>query len=129
MSQAQEETKPRTPRAIDVLWRRALGETLREMRIARGERLDDTARRAGISPQYLSEMERGRKDPSSEMIGAVIGALESNLAEVLPRVAESLGSRSAPVIDIRSTVGVGTPNTTSMPGRNSPSEVKLSIAA
>ena len=82
MSQAQEETKPRTPRAIDVLWRRALGETLREMRIARGERLDDTARRAGISPQYLSEMERGRKDPSSEMIGAVIGALESNLAEV-----------------------------------------------
>ena len=32
-------------------------------------------RRAGISPQYLSEVERGRKDPSSEVLAAISGAL------------------------------------------------------
>ena len=85
---------------MDELWRRALGRQLRELRLARGERLDDTAARAGISPQYLSEIERGRKDASSEMISAVIGALESTLAEVLILIAD--GMSLASVSDIRS---------------------------
>jgi transcriptional regulator with XRE-family HTH domain len=87
---------------MDELWRRVLGGELRRMRTARGERLDDTAARAGISPQYLSEVERGRKDASSEMIAAVIGALESTLADVLVRVARELDAESAEIIDIRS---------------------------
>ena len=94
-------------RAMDELWRRALGGQLRAMRAERGERLDDTAARAGISPQYLSEMERGRKDPSSEMIAAVVGALDSTLADVLGRVARELSSGSATVIDIRSSTRRG----------------------
>ena len=87
---------------MDELWRRALGRQLRALRLARGERLDDTAARAGISPQYLSEIERGRKDPSSEMIAAVVGALESRLSDVLLRVAQEMDSPVGPVIDIRS---------------------------
>ena len=87
---------------MDELWRRALGRQLRALRLARGERLDDTAARAGISPQYLSEIERGRKDPSSEMIAAVVGALESRLPDVLLRVAQEMDSRVRPVVDIRS---------------------------
>ena len=55
----------------------------------------DTADRAGVSPQYLSEMERGLKEPSSEMIAAVAGALESSLVELTTGVAESLRSRYA----------------------------------
>ena len=62
----------RTP---EPLWREVLGRRLRDIRRAKGERLVDVAARAGVSPQYLSEMERGRKEPSSEMIAAVCGAL------------------------------------------------------
>ncbi|BDZ57088.1 MULTISPECIES: helix-turn-helix domain-containing protein [Barrientosiimonas] len=57
------------------LWREILGETIREERLCRGLRLVDVAAAAGISPQYLSEVERGRKEPSSEMVEAVAGAL------------------------------------------------------
>lgn len=42
----------------------------------------ETARRAGISTQYLSEIERGRKDASSEIIAAVAGALGYSLGEI-----------------------------------------------
>jgi transcriptional regulator with XRE-family HTH domain len=116
---------------MDELLRRALGRQLRELRLARGERLDDTASRAGISPQYLSEVERGRKDPSSEMIGAVVGALESTLADVLLRVVADLDAAQAPVLDIRSAIRtrpseVDTPNS----GHAfDPFEVSLSMAA
>jgi transcriptional regulator with XRE-family HTH domain len=114
---------------MDELWRRALGRRLRELRLARGERLDDTAARAGISPQYLSEIERGRKDASSEMIAAVIGALESSLAEVLIRVADGLTTTGAEVIDIRSTVALARPSETSLPGLREHFEASLSLAA
>lgn len=74
------------------MWRDALGECLRDMRHDRGEKLTDTAGRAGISPQYLSEIERGMKDPSSEMIAAVAGALELTLTDLTVAVAERLRS-------------------------------------
>ncbi|MFS8098588.1 helix-turn-helix domain-containing protein [Lentzea alba] len=74
-------------RAPEPLWREALGRKLRETREARGDRLVDVADRAGISVQYLSEIERGRKEPSSEMIAAVAGALGVDLADLLIGVA------------------------------------------
>jgi transcriptional regulator with XRE-family HTH domain len=74
----------------EPLWRDALGESLRALRHERGEKLTDTAGRAGISPQYLSEIERGMKDPSSEMIAAVAGALELTLTDLTVAVAERL---------------------------------------
>jgi transcriptional regulator with XRE-family HTH domain len=114
---------------MDELWRRALGRRLRELRLARGERLDDTAARAGISPQYLSEIERGRKDASSEMIAAVIGALESSLAEVLIRVADGLTTTGAEIIDIRSSTALAPPTDISAPGLRDPFEASLSLAA
>lgn len=64
------------------LFREALGAVLREERRKRSERLADVAARAGISTQYLSEIERGRKDPSSEMIEAVSGALGTTVGDV-----------------------------------------------
>ena len=114
---------------MDELWRRALGRQLRELRLARGERLDDTAARAGISPQYLSEIERGRKDASSEMIAAVIGALESTLATVLVRVADGLHATEAEVIDIRSSITFAQPTGPSAPGLHDAFEASLAVAA
>ena len=69
------------------LWREALGRSLRAAREEQGDRLVDTAERAGISPQYLSEIERGRKEPSSEMIAAVTGALGIELSTLLIEIA------------------------------------------
>jgi transcriptional regulator with XRE-family HTH domain len=78
----------------EPLWREVLGERLRELRTDREEKLVDTARRAGISPQYLSEIERGIKEPSSEMISAVAGALDTSLAEVASDIGRDLARRA-----------------------------------
>ena len=83
-----EPTAPRPP--AEPLWRDALGECLRRLRLERGEILVETARRAGVSPQYLSEMERGVKEPSSEMIAAVAGALDVTLGDLTLAVATNL---------------------------------------
>jgi DNA-binding XRE family transcriptional regulator len=71
------------PVSAEPLWRVVVGRRLRDLRRARGERLTDTAARAGMSPQYLSELERGRKDPSSEILAAAAGALGVPLREVV----------------------------------------------
>ncbi len=78
---------PAPDRGPAPLWREMLGRSLRETREEQGDRLVDVARRAGISPQYLSEIERGRKEPSSEMIAAITGALGVDLADLLAGVA------------------------------------------
>ena len=87
-----ENVRPLRPvRDEEPLWRHVLGDRLRELRRERGEILTETAARAGVSPQYLSEMERGLKEPSSEMIAAVAGALDTSLGELALSVAETLG--------------------------------------
>ena len=95
-----EQTPPRDPAPTEPLWREVLGEELRRLRQERGETLTETAGRAGVSPQYLSEMERGVKEPSSEMIAAVAGALETTLVGLASGVAELLRS-------VRSSVSSG----------------------
>src|SRR5438270_4858715 len=78
---------PAPDREPEPLWREVLGRSLRATREQQGARLVDVAERAGISPQYLSEIERGRKEPSSEMIAAVTGALGVDLAGLLIGIA------------------------------------------
>ena len=74
----------------EPLWREALGRRLRTLRQDQQETLSETAGRAGISPQYLSEVERGRKEPSSEMIAALAGALGTTLTGLTEQVAGDL---------------------------------------
>lgn len=78
---------PEPDREPEPLWREVLGRSLRAAREEQGGRLVDIAERAGLSPQYLSEIERGRKEPSSEMIAAVIGALGVDLPGLLTGIA------------------------------------------
>ena len=78
------------PVGQEPLWREALGQRLRALRLAQRETLSETAGRAGISPQYLSEVERGRKEPSSEMIAALAGALGTTLIGLTEQVAGEL---------------------------------------
>jgi DNA-binding XRE family transcriptional regulator len=87
------EAPSREPSPTEPLWREVLGEHLRSMRQDQRETLSETAGRAGISPQYLSEIERGRKEPSSEMIAALAGALGTTLAGLTEQVAGDLRRR------------------------------------
>ncbi|GAB95754.1 transcriptional regulator with XRE-family HTH domain [Kineosphaera limosa] len=79
----------------EPLWREAVGDVLREERAERGERIADVAARAGVAPQYLSEIERGRKDPSSEVLAAVCGALDLTVREVATRASGTMSRNSA----------------------------------
>jgi DNA-binding XRE family transcriptional regulator len=74
----------------EPLWREVLGQRLRALRRDQQETLSETASRAGVSPQYLSEVERGRKEPSSEMIAALAGALGTTLSGLTEQVAGEL---------------------------------------
>lgn len=65
------------------LLREHLGHALRMARTSQRRTLAEVARRAGISMQYLSEVERGLKDPSSEVLAAITGALGIDLDDLL----------------------------------------------
>ena len=81
--------------APEPLWREALGQLLREVRHEQERTLADVAEQSGVSTQYLSEIERGRKEPSSEILGAVSGALGLRLVDLTTRLTRTLTSRRA----------------------------------
>jgi DNA-binding XRE family transcriptional regulator len=89
------EAAPQEPQPQEPLWREVLGQRLRALRQDQQETLAETAGRAGISPQYLSEIERGRKEPSSEMIAALAGALGTSLTVLTEQVAGDLRRQQA----------------------------------
>src|SRR5271166_3686955 len=89
------EPRLREPLPPEPLWREVLGQRLRALRREQRETLAETAGRAGISPQYLSEIERGRKEPSSEMIAALAGALGTTLIGLTEQVAGDLRRQQA----------------------------------
>ncbi len=81
----------------EPLWREAVGRELRTERQTTERTLADVAGHAGVSVQYLSEIERGLKDPSSEILEAVAGALGLGLVDVTSRVTRRLRGISGPV--------------------------------
>ena len=89
------ERPPQEPPPQEPLWREVLGRRLRVLRLGQQETLTETAGRAGVSPQYLSEVERGRKEPSSEMIAALAGALGTTLTGLTEQVAGDLRRQQA----------------------------------
>ena len=110
-------TPPPEPKPAEPLWREVLGQRLRALRKDQQETLAQTAGRAGISPQYLSEIERGRKEPSSEMIAALAGALGTTLVVLTEQVASDLRQQALFLSRTRTTG----------PGASGP--VMLSLAA
>src|SRR5215469_12289114 len=95
------EPRPWQPPPQEPLWREVLGQRLRALRLDQRETLSETAGRAGISPQYLSEVERGRKEPSSEMIAALAGALGITLTELTEQLAGDLRRQQGIVTELR----------------------------
>lgn len=82
--------RPPEPEGREPLWREAAGGVLRDERQAQRRTLADVAERAGVSTQHLSEVERGRKEASSEVLQAVSGALGLALRDLTGRVTRRL---------------------------------------
>ena len=73
-----------------VLLRRLLGDVLRERRREQGRTLREVSAAARVSLGYLSEVERGQKEASSELLGSICEALEVPLSTVLRDVSDHL---------------------------------------
>ncbi len=69
-----------------VLFRRLLGDVLRDLRMRRGMTLREVSAEARVSLGYISEIERGQKEASSELLGSLCAALDVPLSEVLQDV-------------------------------------------
>ena len=79
--------RPILPTPAQPLWREVIGSVLRDQRHGQHRTLAQVAARAGMSVQYLSEVERGRKEASSEMLAAVCGSLGISLGQFAFRCA------------------------------------------
>ncbi|MEU0809444.1 helix-turn-helix transcriptional regulator [Streptomyces sp. NPDC005970] len=92
---------PQTPAPREPLWRDLVGDALRRERLAQERTLKDVAETARISMPYLSELERGRKEASSEVLAAAAQALGLGLADLLSLAQDELARHA------RSRVGRG----------------------
>jgi transcriptional regulator with XRE-family HTH domain len=89
---------PRRPKR--PLLRTTLGGVLRRVRLEQGRTLADVAKTARVSMPYLSELERGRKEASSEILAAICAALRLDLADLIDLVGRELaGSEPAAATD------------------------------
>jgi transcriptional regulator with XRE-family HTH domain len=80
-----------------LLVRQMLGEVLREERVRQGRTLRDVSKEAMVSLGYISEIERGVKEASSECLAALCSALDIPLSSVLELVSRELRSAEAAV--------------------------------
>jgi transcriptional regulator with XRE-family HTH domain len=75
---------------MTALLREVIGDVLRQARTEQGRTLREVSDDARVSLGYLSEVERGRKEASSELLSAICGALEVPLSRVLSEAGEGL---------------------------------------
>jgi transcriptional regulator with XRE-family HTH domain len=93
-----------------VLLRHLLGDALRRLRLRQGRTLREVSAAARVSLGYLSEVERGQKEASSELLASICGALGAPLSQVLREVSDSFAL--AELAELQSEpvyVGVGEP--------------------
>ncbi len=79
----------------EVLMRDMVGQTLRELRRSSGMTLRDVSGSARVSLGYLSEVERGQKEASSELLNAICGALDVDLSEMLRLTSERVAAHES----------------------------------
>lgn len=73
-----------------VLVRQELGDVLRDYRLQKGRTLRQVASKASVALGYLSEVERGQKEASSEILAAVAEALDTPLSQIMSDVGDRL---------------------------------------
>ncbi len=78
-----------------IILRNVIGDELRRRRLDQGRTLREVSARARVSLGYLSEVERGQKEASSELLAAICGALDVPLSRVLHSVSHEVAAREA----------------------------------
>lgn len=82
------------------LLRTHIGSVLRDARVTQGRTLRDVAASANISLGYLSEVERGQKEASSELLNAICLALDLSLIHVIATVQSSIERAENPTLTV-----------------------------
>ncbi|MEU9560124.1 helix-turn-helix domain-containing protein [Streptomyces fumanus] len=124
---AAERSGPPAAAPREPLWRDLVGEVLRRERLAQERTLKEVAEAARISVPYLSEVERGRKEASSEVLAAAARALGLGLGDLLSRAQRRLSPpTTARTTRVRTTT---TRTTTTRPGASGARHDGLCLAA
>ncbi|NLT25110.1 MAG: helix-turn-helix transcriptional regulator [Microbacteriaceae bacterium] len=89
-----------------VLARHEMGEVLRDVRLRRGDTLRQVAGRASVALGYLSEIERGQKEASSEILASVAEALDTPLSQIYHEVGDRIAGHERAAMRERRFAGV-----------------------
>ncbi|MFM6966604.1 MAG: helix-turn-helix domain-containing protein [Rhodoluna sp.] len=81
-----------------VLVRQEIGDVLRDFRLQKGRTLRQVAGRASVALGYLSEVERGQKEASSEILASVAEALEVPISVIMRQVSDRLAAQEGSLI-------------------------------
>lgn len=73
-----------------IVLRQVIGDELRRRRQDQGRTLRDVSAAAAVSLGYLSEVERGQKEASSELLAAICGALDVPMSDILSSVTDQI---------------------------------------
>lgn len=95
-----------------VLFRRNLGDVLRGARMQRGMTLRELSAEARVSLGYISEIERGQKEASSELLASLCQAMDLPLSDVLREVADAVAVEE---VALAGAVAASTPITVARP--------------
>ncbi len=98
-----------------VLLRHLLGDALRRLRIRQGRTLREVSATARVSLGYLSEVERGRKEASSELLASICDALGAPLSQVLREVSDGFA-----LAELQNEPAFGVPLEPAMAGQDEP---------
>jgi transcriptional regulator with XRE-family HTH domain len=88
-----------------MLLRHAIGAALRRIRLDDGRTLREVSQAANISMPYLSEIERGRKEPSSEILAGLCAALGLTLLDLLNEAGFEAQLAGTAVVDLTDSAG------------------------
>ncbi len=92
---------------MTALLREVIGDVLRRARTEQGRTLREVSDSARVSLGYLSEVERGRKEASSELLSAICGALDVPLSRVLSDAGDEMAREELAALRPRQSVGRG----------------------
>ena len=102
-----------------VLLRRVIGDALRARRQGQHRTLREVSTAANVSLGYLSEIERGQKEASSELLSAICEALGARLSELLGEVSSTLAVAEG-VDDVLVPIGDGQRKLSTAPAQATP---------
>lgn len=91
---------------MTALLREVIGDVLRRARVDQGRTLREVSDTARVSLGYLSEVERGRKEASSELLGAICGALDIPLSRVLSDAGQEMAREESAAIGAAGTANI-----------------------